>query len=149
MNVPRREARERALSLLYEAEAKDLAPAEVLSQLPLAPDPFVVDLVTGVGEHLVRLDELVGRFAIDWTVARMAWVDRNVLRLGVFELLERPDHPTGAVISEAVALAKRFSTDESGRFVNGVLAAVAAEVRPQAKTTTSEGSTSEGSTTSG
>ena len=127
---PRREARERALSLLYEAEAKDITGAAVLADLPLEAEPFVADLVRGVGEHLVRIDQMVDKFAIDWEVERMPAIDRNVLRLAIYELLERPEVPVGAVISEAVELAKRYSTDDSGRFVNGVLSSVAAEVRP-------------------
>ena len=75
-------------------------------------------------------DEMIERLAIDWELARMPVIDRNILRLGVYELLERPDIPVGAAISEAVELAKRYSTDESGRFVNGVLSSVASEVRP-------------------
>lgn len=122
----RREARERALSLLYEAELKDVSTAEVLAELPLEPEPFVVELVRGVGDHRPALDAVVARFAIDWALDRMPVVDRNVLRLAVFELLHRPDTPVGAVISEAVELAKRYSTEDSGRFVNGVLAGVVA-----------------------
>ena len=125
----RREARERAMSLLYEAEAKELSPAEVLAQLSVPPDPFVCDLVTGVGAHRERIDELIGRYSIDWTLERMPVVDRTLLRVAVYELLERDDVPTGAIISEAVELAKRYSTDESGRFVNGVLGAIASSVR--------------------
>ncbi|MDP9386446.1 MAG: transcription antitermination factor NusB [Actinomycetota bacterium] len=127
---PRREARERALSLLYEAESKDLAPGALLDELPLPAEPFVADLVAGVGRHRARIDELIERYAVDWPLERMPVVDRNVLRLAVYELAERPDVPLGAVISEAVELAKRYSTEESGRFVNGVLSSVAAEVRP-------------------
>ena len=126
----RRESRERALSLLYEAEVKDLAPAALLDELPLRPEAFVADLVQGVGAHQLRIDALIERFSVDWPLERMPAVDRNLLRLAVYELLERPDVPLGAVISEAVELAKRYSTDESGRFVNGVLSSVAAEVRP-------------------
>ncbi len=125
----RREARERALSLLYEAELKDIGPADLLAELPLDAPPFVADLVEGVGEHLGRIDELINRFAVAWEVERMPVVDRNVLRVAVYELLERPDVPVGAVISEAVELAKTYSTGDSGRFVNGVLSSVAAEVR--------------------
>jgi N utilization substance protein B len=125
----RREERERALSLLYEAEAKDIRAAKLLAQLPVSPEPFVVDLVTGVDAHRQRLDELIGQHAIDWTLERMPAIDRNILRLGAYELLERPDVPLGAVISEAVELAKRYSTDESGRFVNGVLSSIALESR--------------------
>lgn len=133
MNVgSRREGRERALSLLYEAEVKELTPSALLGELPLQAEPFVADLVQGVGIHQARIDELIARFAIDWTLDRMPAIDRNLLRLAVYELLERPDIPLGAVISEAVELAKRYSTDESGRFVNGVLASVAHEVRPGA-----------------
>jgi N utilization substance protein B len=126
----RREERERALSLLYEAEAKDLRAGALLAQLPVSPEPFVVDLVTGVDAHRDRIDELISRHAIDWTLDRMPAVDRNILRLSIYELLERPDVPLGAVISEAVELAKRYSTDESGRFVNGMLASIASETRP-------------------
>jgi len=126
----RRESRERALSLLYEAEVKELSPSALLAELPLKPEAFVADLVKGVDIHQARIDDLIGRFAVDWTLDRMPAVDRNLLRLAVYELLERPDVPLGAVISEAVELAKRYSTDESGRFVNGVLSSVAAEVRP-------------------
>jgi transcription antitermination protein NusB len=125
----RREARERALSLLYEADAKATTPHAVLADLPVAPPPFVADLVVGVEEHLDQIDGLIARFAIDWTLDRMPVIDRTLLRIATFELLARPDVPTGAVISEAVELAKQYSTDESGRFVNGVLASILAVTR--------------------
>jgi len=126
----RREARERALELLYEAEAKGLAPADVLTDLAIEPDPFAVALVTGVGARLAELDAHIERLARDWTVERMPWVDRSILRLAAFELVARTDVPTGAILSQAVELAKRFSTEEAGRFVNGLLATLAREVRP-------------------
>jgi len=129
MEGSRREARERAVSLLYEAELKDQPPAEVLADLPVRPDDFVVDLVQGVGEHRDRVDQLIADHAIDWTLERMPAVDRNILRLAVYELLERPEIPTSAVLSEAVELASRFGTDESARFVNGLLPSVVNEVR--------------------
>jgi N utilization substance protein B len=125
----RREARERALSLLYEADAKGVAPGVLLAELPVAPDPYAADLVAGVGEHGASLDALIESFSVDWSVERMPVVDRAVLRMATFELVHRPDVPTGAVISEAVELAKTYSTEESGRFVNGVLGSVAASVR--------------------
>ena len=127
--VGRREARERALSLLYEAESKDEAPSAVLSSLPVAPDPFIVDLVTGVGDRRVEIDGLITRHAIGWALDRMPSIDRAILRMATYELLGRDDVPTAVVISEAVELAGSYSTDESGRFVNGVLSAIAAEVR--------------------
>jgi N utilization substance protein B len=130
----RREARERALSLLYEAETKEMTPAALLEELPVEPLPFAAELVRGVGEHLAAIDDYLRRYSQDWAVERMPALDRVVLRLGVYELLHRPDVPTGAVISEAVDLAQRYSTDHSSRFVNGVLAAIAREVRPEADT---------------
>ena len=126
----RRQARERALSLLYEAESKDVSPAAVLASLPVAPNAFAVEVVTGVGLHMGELDTWITGYAKDWTIERMPTLDRALLRMGIFELLHRPDVPTGAVISEAVELAQRFSTDESSRFVNGMLARIAEAVRP-------------------
>ena len=125
----RREARERALSLLYEAYAKSLPADEVLSELPATPDPFAAELVSGVAREQPRIDDLISRYSVDWAIERMPVVDRTLLRMAVYELLEHDDVPTAAVISEAVELAKAYSTDESGRFVNGVLGAVAGEVR--------------------
>jgi N utilization substance protein B len=127
--VARREARERALSLLYEAESKDAAPAEILADLPVAPDAFTGALVAGVGERGPEIDSLITRHAIGWALDRMPAVDRAVLRLATYELLGRPDVPTAVILSEAVELAGSYSTDESGRFVNGVLSAIATEVR--------------------
>ena len=126
----RREARERALSLLYEADAKDLTPDELLRELPVDPEPFVADIVRGVGAHQSAIDALIERFAVDWSIDRMPVIDRTLLRIAAYELLERADIPTGAIISEAVELAKTYSTEESGRFVNGVLGSIAAECRP-------------------
>jgi transcription antitermination protein NusB len=126
----RREAREHAVALLYEAEAKAMSPAELLAELPLAPEAFTVELVEGVGSYQAEIDEWLRSHARDWKLERMPVIDRAVLRLSVFELVHRPEIPTGVVISEAVELAKRYSTDESGRFVNGMLSAIAIRVRP-------------------
>ena len=117
------------MSLLYEAEIKGVAPAALLDELEVAPDPFVSDVLRGVTERLSEIDGLISKYSVDWPLERMPAVDRNLLRMAVYELADRPDIPVGAVISEAVELAKQFSTDESGRFVNGLLASVAAEVR--------------------
>ena len=120
----RRDARERTLALLYEAEMKDMAPAAVLDDLDLVPDDMVVELVTGVGDHQVALDARIDSLLRDdWRPERIPLVDRLVLRLAGYELDHR-DVPVGAVINEAVELAKRFGgTDRSHTFVNGVLAA--------------------------
>jgi N utilization substance protein B len=126
----RSEARERALTLLYEAEAKGQAPSDVLAALPVTPDSLAVALVEAVEEHGAEIDELIAANARGWTLERMAMTDRNVLRLGTAELLTQADTPTAVVLNEAVELAKRFGTDDSGRFVNGVLAAIARQLRP-------------------
>ena len=126
----RREARERALSLLYEAGSKDLAPGAVLAELPVAPDRFVTVLVEGVGSDQAEIDRLIAEHAIGWTLDRMPVIDLVLLRLGAFELLHLADVPTAVVISEAVELAGQYSTDDSGRFINGVLAKLAEVIRP-------------------
>jgi N utilization substance protein B len=127
---PRHEARERALSLLYEAEAKGQPVRDVIADLPLAPDPFAVELASGVEDDGGRLDDVIATHAVGWAVDRMPVLDRMILRMAVFELRSRPDIPTAVAISEAVELAKAYSTEDSGRFVNGVLGAIAAEIRP-------------------
>jgi N utilization substance protein B len=127
----RRESRERALALLYEAEQKGLSPvAEVIDLLPVPPEPFAAQLVVGVSDHIDELDELIGRFAVGWTVARMPAIDRTLLRLATFEL-GYTDVPVGACISEAVELAKRYSTDDSHTFINGLLSRLATELRSE------------------
>ena len=127
----RRESRERALALLYEAEQKGLDPmADVIDLLPVRPEPFAAELVVGVSDHLDELDELIGRFAVGWTVVRMPAIDRALLRLAAFELAHT-DVPVGACISEAVELAKRYSTDDSHTFINGLLSRLATELRSE------------------
>ena len=95
----RRSARERAFHLLYEAEMKDEGAAEVLAELPLEPDQFAVEIVTGVTEQRDVIDELIVEHARNWELDRMPALDRALLRLATFELAFRPDVPTGAVIS--------------------------------------------------
>ena len=131
--------------MLYQAEIRDQLPSEALSlqrregwsvTLPDldkgsqdAPTEEVVDyatkLVEGVQEHAPEIDRLVDQSAERWALERMPVVDKNLLRMGVFELLWMTDVPTAVVINEAVELAKSLSTDESGRFVNGILGRIA------------------------
>src|SRR5918999_1544116 len=111
----RSDARERALYLLYEAQAKGISPVDALEVQIVEPDTMTATLVRGVAEHRERLDEAIAAKATGWPLARMPVVDLNVLRLGAFELAERPDVPVAVVIDEAVELDKRFSTDDSGR----------------------------------
>ena len=89
--------------------------------------PYAAELVRGVATHSERIDELISWNLVDWTLERMPAVDRNVLRIGVYELLWADGVPDGVAISEAVALAQDLSTDNSASFVNGVLARIKAE----------------------
>ncbi len=127
----RRESRERALALLYEAEQKGLTPmAEVIDLLPVTPEAYAAELVVGVSDHVDELDELIGRYSVGWTVVRMPAIDRTLLRLATYELAHT-DVPVGACISEAVELAKRYSTDDSHTFINGLLSRLATELRSE------------------
>ncbi len=117
------------MSLLYEAETKAVGPEAILAELPVPPDAFTASLVEGVGREHDRIDSLIRDHAIGWALDRMPVIDRALLRMGTYELLCLPDIPTPVILSEAVELAGQYSTDESGRFVNGVLASIAAAVR--------------------
>src|SRR5262249_32522969 len=113
---------------LYESDVRGIDTADTLRDRVALADPpineFTVELVEGAREHRTRIDEILSAYAEGWTIDRMPGVDRAVLRLGVYELLYRDDVPDAVVIDEAVELAKSLSTDESPRFVNGVLARV-------------------------
>ncbi len=126
----RSDARERALYLLYEAEAKAISPVDALELQIVEPDELTSAIVRGVAEHRTRLAEAIAARATGWSLERMPVLDLSVLLIGAFELAERPDVPVAVVINEAVELAKRFSTDDSGRYVNGVLSALAGDLRP-------------------
>ena len=132
----RRDARRRALEILYEADLKDRPVPTVLAAHLAAeeqPPDYAVALVRGVHRDVARLDELIALHAKDWTISRMPIVDRNLLRIGAHEILNVADVPTAVAINEAVDLAKELSTDDSGRFVNGVLARIAEEPPPDAR----------------
>ena len=95
---------------------------------------FARELVEGVTDHLAQLDETIGSHSEGWTVDRMASVDRTVLRVATYELAFERGIPVGVAIDEAVRAAKDLSTDDSGRFVNGVLGKIASELDPGAET---------------
>ncbi|MEJ2208904.1 MAG: transcription antitermination factor NusB [Anaerolineae bacterium] len=96
------------------------------AELPQPGVEFVRDLVDGVQAHAEELDQLIGRYAPEWPVDQIAIVDRNILRMAIYEILHRADTPTKVAINEAVELAKEFGSDSSGRFVNGVLGSLVA-----------------------
>jgi transcription antitermination protein NusB len=127
---PRSLARQRALGLLYESSLKSLPVKDVLSSLPARPDPFATELVRVVEANMDQIDALISEASVDWELSRMPVVDLAVLRLAVAELMSWAETPVAVVIDEAVELAKQFSTEDSGRFINGVLSTVAAQLRP-------------------
>ena len=125
----RRKARKRALDVLFEAEQRRVDVTALLDERSLdaeRPMPgYMADIVTGVTEHLARLDELLATYSQGWSVERMPAVDRALLRIGLWELLYNDEVSDEVAISEAVELAADLSTDDSPRFVNGLLARVA------------------------
>ncbi len=125
----RSEARERAVHLLYESRMKQRSGDDTVADQVTAPDPYTVDLVRGVEAHRIELDGVIDRLAEGWTIDRMPTLDVEILRVACYELAHRPDIPTGVVLSEAVELATRYGTDDSARFINGLLAAAADELR--------------------
>ncbi len=131
--APRHQQRERALSLLYEAELKGEDPLAVVAGLPVPTDAYVRTLVGLAVATRAEADERIAGAAVGWPLERLAVIDRIVLRLAVAELLDPDGPPTAVVIDEAVELVKAYSTDESGRFVNGVLATIAADIGPGAR----------------
>ena len=128
-NDARSDARERALHLLYEAHAKSESGSSVVESQILPVDDLVLEIVSGVDDVTAFADEIIAENAIGWTLARMPVIDLIVLRIAIFELKSRPDLPTAVILNEAVELAKTFSTDESGRFVNGILSTISKKVR--------------------
>ncbi len=125
----RHEARERAVNLLYEAEMKGIAANELTAELSLPLEPYAETLVADVTANRDAIDNAIESASTDWSLERMPVIDRNILRVATAELMNQTDVPVAVVIDEAVELAKQFSTEESGKFVNGVLSAVASSAR--------------------
>jgi N utilization substance protein B len=126
--APRHQQRERALSLLYESELKGESPLQVIDGLPVPPDPFVRTLVEHAVASREEADRRIAAASVGWPLERMAVIDRIVLRMAVAELLDAGGPPVAVVIDEAVELVKVYSTDGSGRFVNGILSTIAADI---------------------
>lgn len=125
----RSKARKRALDILFESELRGLGVGATLPERRSAAEPelndYTVTLVEGVAAHADEIDELISAHSTAWPLQRMPAIDRNILRIGVFELRHVDSVPDGVVLSEAVALAQDLSTDDSAGFVNGVLAGIA------------------------
>jgi N utilization substance protein B len=123
----RSKARKRALDLMYAAEVRGRSVVEELDEVAAhrtvgdPVNPYTEQLVRGVDAHASRIDEVIASYAQGWTLERMPAVDRNVLRLGAYELLYVDEVPDAVAISEALNLVRDLSTDESPGFVNGVL----------------------------
>ncbi|MDJ0345258.1 transcription antitermination factor NusB [Streptomyces sp. H10-C2] len=127
----RNKARKRAFQILFEADQRGVDPKTAMAdwiRLARTDDrqppvtEYTMQLVEGYAENAPRIDELLATYSVGWTLDRMPVVDRNVLRLGTYELIWEDDVPDAVVLDEAVQLAKEFSTDESPAFVNGLLA---------------------------
>lgn len=135
--MSRRLARETALQVLFQKDVtKDKQDTEQAIQrwaeefaVPEASRAFARELVDGALESLPEIDQKIASFAQGWTIGRMAYVDRNVLRLATFEILFRPDIPERVTLNEAIELAKRFGGEESAKFVNGILNNIADSVQ--------------------
>jgi len=134
----RSKSRKRAVDALYAAELRDGTATELLAETKSQVEDrqnqdeifdFALELVTGVLAHQIEIDETLSAMAQNWSLERMPAVDRAILRLGIYEIAYAEIEPAVA-ISEAVALASELSTDDSGTFVNGILAAVAATRKP-------------------
>ncbi len=129
MTGARSKARKRALDILFESEQRGLPAADTLAersnaaQTPL--NPYTITLVEGVDEHRVAIDEAISSYSAGWSLERMPAVDRNIVRIAVFELRHVDEVPDAVALSEAVSLARELSTDESPAFVNGLLAKIA------------------------
>jgi N utilization substance protein B len=120
----RSKARKRALDFLYEAEIKKVKAVDLFKSRgasELSQEPYVFTLLTGVAEHLLKIDELIATYAQDWDMDRMPAIDRNILRIAIYEILWVEEIDLKIACDEAVELAKSLSTDESSNYINGVL----------------------------
>lgn len=120
----RSKARKRALDFLYEADIKNVLAAELFQNrgaTELSQEPYVLTIITGVTDHLSKIDELIITYAQGWDMDRMPAIDRNILRIALFEILFKSDLDDQVAASEAVEIASELSTEDSAKYINGVL----------------------------
>ncbi len=125
----RHRARERALELAYEAQSKDRSLATIIAEQRRRPDAYAIEILESVERHRERIDELISASSLAWRLERIATIDRLVMSLALGELLMDDAPPTAVVLDEAIELAKVYSTENSGAFVNGVLVACVAHLK--------------------
>ncbi len=133
-------ARECALKILYQLDiSQDSTPERVIeeyfSTYPFPPEvkEFTQQIVIGVAEFREKIDRVISKYAFNWELKRMAYVDRNILRIGIYELLYMEQIPSKVSINEAIELAKRYGDTDSPKFVNGILDSVAKKETPESK----------------
>ncbi len=131
LGAQRHHARERALEIFYEATIKERTIAEVLNQLGIRPDEYTVAILVSAEQNQQKANELISEFAVDWTLDRIAIVDRLVMTMAVGEMMMNDAPPKAVILDEAVELAKVYSTDGSPSFVNGVLSSIAEKILKQ------------------
>ena len=138
----RRAAREQALKWLYEVDVGKTRVEEALAQTESGLGEeglaFARELLQGTVANVKEIDAIIARYAKDWSLDRMPAVDRNLLRLAIFEIMHLPEIPHGVSADEAVELAKRYSTAESSKFVNGVLGSLLRDLERERAGSTSE-----------
>ncbi len=131
--MSRRKSREAALRALYEMDVVKAQSAEALNHLEIMEEDlgadklFLNEIVCGIEDHLSEIDDFIKKYAIGWSLARMPIIDRSLLRLAIYELMYRDDIPPSVSINEAVELAHKYSNNDSGKFINGVLGKIVKE----------------------
>ena len=129
----RSKARKQSLDILFEADIRGTLPLDILASRDVTEDgpdarpirEYTREIITGVAEHRRKIDELIATYAQGWDMDRLAAVDRNILRLGIYEIVWNDDLADGIAIDEAITLAKELSTDESAGYIHGVLGRIA------------------------
>ncbi len=133
MMSERRKSRKDALEILYEKEITEQPLEEILRNRRLArgeePSEFAIELVKGVEEHREQIDKIIRAHTDNWALERMPVVDRNLIRIGLYEMLYKEDIPHSVSINEAVELAKIYGMEESSKFINGILGRIATELK--------------------